>query len=295
MRLCIKCNNCGKEFYITKSRFEKNMTHCCCKQCSIDLKKSIAREKRKCLHCGKDFIALKRTEQKFCCVECHNIWQKGKNVGVNNPKFTSQEMQCDYCNKTIYVPPHRIKKGVSHFCSEECRKKWYSQIWSQSEDWKIKSKIRAVQIMKQNPVRNSTPQIFVNNILDDMGLKYENEYDCKYFSIDNYLMDSGLMIEIMGDYWHCNPNKFCQNEITKRMKIRISRDKAKHTYIKKYYGIEILYIWEQDCKNKEFITSLIEDYVLSNGELSDYNSFNYYYEDKKVQNKKDIIQPYFLL
>ena len=48
------------------------------------------------------------------------------------------------------------------------------------------------------------------------------------------------MIEVMGDYWHCNPIKFPESEITDRMKDRIERDKAKHSYVIQTYGVEIL-------------------------------------------------------
>ena len=40
-----------------------------------------------------------------------------------------------------------------------------------------------------------------------MGIKFENEYNCKYYSIDNYLLEYNLMIECMGTYWHTD-NRF---------------------------------------------------------------------------------------
>lgn len=38
-----------------------------------------------------------------------------------------------------------------------------------------------------------------------MNIKYINEKTFKYYSVDNYLVDYNLIIEIMGDYFHANP------------------------------------------------------------------------------------------
>lgn len=74
------------------------------------------------------------------------------------------------------------------------------------------------------------------------------------------------------------------------------RDKRKNTYIKKYYNINILYLWESDIlNNQQLCKSLILYYIKNNGLLSDYNSFNYSLIDNKVTLKSNIINPYFMI
>ena len=66
--------------------------------------------------------------------------------------------------------------------------------------------------------------------------------------------------------------------------------------LKKYYNIEILYLWESDILNNlSLCKALIAEYISNNGVLKDYNSFNYQLDtltNKLVKNKN--INPYFI-
>ena len=74
----------------------------------------------------------------------------------------------------------------------------------------------------------------------------------------------------------------------------IIRDKRKNTYIKKYYNIDILYLWESDINNNPIICEkLIEKYIKNDGKLDDYNSFNFLLCDNILKLKNEIINPYF--
>lgn len=115
----------------------------------------------------------------------------------------------------------------------------------------------------------------------------------KYYAIDNYLTDYNLMIEVQGDYWHCNPTIFT-DKMRKNQFDRISKDKSKHTYVKNKYNIEILYLWEDDLyKNEELCKKLIQLYIRNKGILLNYNSFNYHLnEDNTMSINSEIIIPY---
>lgn len=76
-------------------------------------------------------------------------------------------------------------------------------------------------------------------------------------------------------------------------KKRIPRDKAKHTYIKKYYEIEILYLWENDIYNNiDVCVELIKKYIQKDGVLENYHSFNYHINDGILTLNNNIITPY---
>lgn len=139
----------------------------------------------------------------------------------------------------------------------------------------------------------SKPQKMIDALLNNMKIKYEREYNITYYSVDNYLLHDNLMIEVQGDYWHGNPNKF-NDTLTKQQYKRISRDKAKHTYIKKTFGIEVLYLWENDIYNNlELCEKLIKLYIKTNGILKNYHSFNYYIdENSNICLKKNLVTPY---
>lgn len=139
---------------------------------------------------------------------------------------------------------------------------------------------------------NSKPQQTVDTMLSKLNLEYVKEYCIKYYSVDNYLPQYNLMIEVQGDYWHCSPIKF-PNKICLSQFNKITKDKAKHTYIKTYYNIEVIYLWETDINNKSCLCKkLIQEYVNNNGKLSNYHSFNYSIVGEKLCLNENIIIPY---
>jgi very-short-patch-repair endonuclease len=128
-----------------------------------------------------------------------------------------------------------------------------------------------------------------------MGVKYINEHPFTYYAVDNYLIDNNLIVEVMGDYWHSNPCKYNTVDDLNNMQInRITTDKAKHSYIKNQYGIEILYLWEHDiCNNPKLCKLLIDYYIANNGILNNYHSFNYSIDnDNNIIINKKLIIPY---
>ena len=287
----IQCEYCGKTVYKTLSQFNKREHNFYSNKCQSLLKREQTFEHRCCEICGKDFYVSKKSTQRFCSRECQNQWQIG-NTGFQNKRFEGGLLNCKFCGKEFLVGKYKYDDGKDHFCSAQCRRDWYSSVWSQSNEWKEASRKRAVQILSTKPAITQTkPQIKLNEILDELGIRYINEQSFVYYSIDNYLPDYNLAIEVMGDYWHSSPLKYT-DKINDKQKHIVSRDKAKHTYISKQYGIEILYLWESDIiKNKSVCSSLIQKYINQNGVLANYHSFNYFIENNQLSIKDKLIIP----
>lgn len=204
-------------------------------------------------------------------------------------------LNCIYCGKEIYRLESHIKNNNNTFCSLQCSAKWKSENMS-GENSPVFGKISALwtEEMRRNKAKQqieylkatdfsysmTKPQLITNNLLDSMNIQYTNEYDCKYYLVDNYLTESNLMIEVQGNFFHCNPTMNCKN--SREIKIK-AKDKSKHTYIKKYHSIEVLYLWEYDIENNlDVCKKLIEKYINNNGILNDYHSFNYYLENDEL-------------
>jgi len=271
------CANCGKEF-TRKFRARSNRVFCCNK-CVGEYSSKQSQDKRICEFCNKTFITIHSDPKRFCSIKCQNDWQRANpRVGENHPSYNhdfskeQRTLKCQYCGKEYEVSPHLI--DTSKFCSRQCKHAGMIQAARLQKTWAQRT--------------NSLPQQKINKLLEDMGIKYQNEYDCGlFFTVDNYCVDSGLMIEVMGTYWHADIRKNTLiNEIQKR---DIIQDKRKKTYIFHKFGINILYLWEEDInKNLELCKQLIELYLDNNGKLEDYNSFNYVIENNQItlsQNK----------
>lgn len=269
-----------------------------------------------CDNCEKPFTIkrhmYKRNEHHYCSHECYAMHKSivvGK--GKNNSQYNRIKTVCTNCGKEIEVIPYDMKKtnmfgDNNNFCSQECyweyRGKYYINEKSPkygihlSQEQKIKMKEGLFNSYKNGNNRlNNKIQQSVNSMLDKNGIKYEREYFIKYYSIDLYLPDYNLMIEVMGDYWHGSPLKYNTEkyQLNDTQLNDIIRDKRKHTYVKKYKGIEILYLWEADIKeHPEMCESLILEYINKKGHLANYHSFNWEQDGNILTLKNRIIHPY---
>lgn len=291
----ITCKNCGKIFYRRLQHIQSHENQFCCQNCANDYFHKLKSEIRRCEICGKEINVSKLSTQRFCSIECQGKWQSSQ-INELNPRSKKEKIQCDYCGEYFWEKQYKIKDFKNHFCCKECRQNWYSEVFSQDESYKEKCRIRGAFLLSQrsnkNDKINSKPQLIANSLLDKLHIEYEREKQFLYYSVDNYLIKYNLIIEIQGDYWHCNPIKY-KNQISEIQSGVIRKDKAKHTYIKKEYGIDILYLWENDLyNNPDLCQELIRLYVDKKGILDNYNSFNYQLINDKINFSINKITPY---
>ena len=269
-----------------------------------------------CEYCGNTAeytpSAYTKTTHHYCSQECY---YKDKSRisphGKDSIYYNRVETFCTNCGSKIEVTPFDYNKknrfGDSHnFCSQECyweyRGKYYVGDKSNSNliDWtpELINKMRenkAKSMSGENRL-NTKPQLIVNSFLDELNIRYTREYCVKYYSIDNYLDDYNLMIEVMGDYWHSNPIRYNHDkyELNDYQLNGIHRDKLKYSYIKNHCNIEILYLWETDImKHPDVCKALINAYINNDGTLDNYNSFNYSIsENNSLILNSNLIIPY---
>jgi endogenous inhibitor of DNA gyrase (YacG/DUF329 family) len=228
-----------------------------------------------------------------CEIGIKNLELIGDNKGENSPRWVEKvNYKCEICGKPLSMTQKRFGVYEHHFCSTECRVQFLSeylkgennpytgdrsQLWD--EDMKKAAAERAINRLCEGDfkLKKTQPEMTIRDSLTEMNVKYTEEYNCKYYLVDYYLSDCNLMIEVQGNFYHCNPVMNLEN--SRQSKI-IHKDKSKHTYIKKYKNIEILYLWEKDIKeNLELCNKLIQYYIEQNGVLENYHSFNYMLND----------------
>ena len=229
--------------------------------------------------------------------------QKFKVRGELHPSYVERiKVICPTCNKEFEVLESSTKGKNNVFCSRECVGKWRSEnqrgennplfgrgeeLWT--EEMRKRKAEQQIKILLNTDFKSkkTKPQKITDNLLEELKLEYENEFDCKYYLIDNYIKEHNLMIEVQGNFFHCNPTMDIKNSRSKKI---ISKDKSKHTYVKNKYGIEILYLWEYDLINNiKMCKKLIEEYVSKEGNLNNYHSFNYCLDENnnlcEIENK----------
>ena len=287
------CEVCGKTVLQKQTDYDRHKHHYCSQTCSAIGTHQLNSEERVCEICGAKFTVRKSVKQRFCGTKCQSEWQRTQ-TGELSTHFHQEEVECEWCHKRFSVRQSKANDGRHHFCSTECRQKWYATIWSQADEWKEASRKRAAQMISDNLIFSvhSAPQIIVNHLLDSIGVQYENEHLLGGYSIDNYLTDYGLSIEVMGDFWHCSVMKF--DNISQPIQIKnVNRDRRKRRYIYQQTGSYALYLWESDViDHQDLCVKLIQLYLTNGGRLDNYNSFNYHVSGDVAILNDTIIKPY---
>lgn len=111
-------------------------------------------------------------------------------------------------------------------------------------------------------------QDFARDFLDKLGIEYVWQYEARDIkrTYDYYISKSNLIIEIDGDYWHSNPEKFDLNNLNPTQKKNRRVDKLKDEWAA-IHGIPIMRIWENDIRtNPKEVMQRLKDrlYIESN-------------------------------
>jgi len=293
------CVNCNKEYTRRQQSGRDYQNNFCCLECELDYKHKEKWEFRKCEICNEEFECKKSSTKRFCSPQCQSKWQSEYLIGENavgyNHGVSKEErtLTCEWCNTSFEVKPYEI--DTVRFCSKECRQDWFAKEYSQTEEFREQSAIRAAKMLEDDVFNQRVTgiQITINSILDKLKINNKPEKAFGKVTVDNYLIDSGLMIENMGTFYHCDYRKYPL--ITyERQVTRIRMDKIKHSYLKNNHNIEVLYLWEEEINNNpKLCETLIKLYVDNNGELKNYHSFNYKLNKIGEIELNDIVeQPY---
>lgn len=95
---------------------------------------------------------------------------------------------------------------------------------------------------------------FAHEFLDKLHINYQWQFEAKDIQrfYDFYLPDSNILIEIDGDYYHANPEKYDVNNwdsLTPTQKRDIAVDNLKNKWAL-LHGIPIYRFWEDDIRHK---------------------------------------------
>lgn len=316
-RIKVECSTCNVEFEKLPSEMRSKL-HFCTSSCrnKFFVLNNPNPQKEKilvgCDQCDTKFkvhesITLKNNWH-FCSRECYAKYRSEKLIGDKVYNYQNLHATCDNCNCSTKVTKYYLDKTKNIFCSQECyyeyRGKYYiGENHPQFGSVKTPEQIEQMRIRTAKriangefPQTNTTIQIKTRELLSTLTYDFDEEIQMKYYVLDFYDVHKNLAIEVMGDYWHANPIKYPDyNTLHEIQKKDIKRDKSKKTYLRKYHGINVLYLWEIDInKRLDVCEELIKLYNDSDGILHDYNSYNYEIINEELILKKDIIKPYFM-
>jgi very-short-patch-repair endonuclease len=138
--------------------------------------------------------------------------------------------------------------GIGRIHSKETRKK-------QSDS--------AVKNILKNPLTYHTSKLEekFKVILDVLDIEYKHFFFASKVNkiFDFYLPKYNILIEVDGDFWHCNPEVY-QKPICKTQEISLENDKLKNKWAQDN-GYKLLRFWENDINNniKQVKQTLLEN------------------------------------
>lgn len=110
-------------------------------------------------------------------------------------------------------------------------------------------------------IENTSIELQCEEILKELQIPFKSQvtirnkdYPKSRYRLD-FLIGTNLVIEVYGNFWHCNP-KIYPKPIYTLQKENRGRGRKKVAYLKKY-GYNLLIIWESEFKNPEKVKKKI--------------------------------------
>lgn len=233
----IHCIQCGILFYLPPSRAKRHEQFC-----SRKCQSEFASVTKECPVCHKEFTVNKSIAYRYtvCSDECRRA-----QVDANGLKVYSGLVHtCERCGKKFTTSEKRYDR---HFCSEECRRptrivkcevcgKEFRAIPSD-----VDRRFCSFACYRKSHTETSIEKL-VRLELEAASINHVQEYKQGRYSIDFYLPESNIALEVDGTYWHQNK----------------ARDERKTKFLSSK-GLRVVRIAESEIRNAHNLDRLIMD------------------------------------
>lgn len=227
------CQVCKKEFSFYGNKSPKY----CSRKCYFSVPKIKQGYNLECAICNTTFYVEKSSRQKCCSKYCGDIYQ-------TRAKLT---IKCKICDKVFTKQPSLVKLNRGKYCSLSCR--------DADPEVKLRLLNQSAQQMLAKP---NKLEVKLYTDLEALQIKYIPQYIVNdKFTVDAYLPDVKIVIQVDGDYWHGNSEIYkVLNSVQQKRK---NYDKSQDAYMDKI-GIKVIRFWESDIKlNPNLIIEKLRD------------------------------------
>lgn len=250
-KICQRCNS------IFTTDWKHKAQQFCSKTCMYEWRKNKSWEEVECKHCKTIFKRRKnerhpRTNKKrmFCSNDCslkseHRKRILRKWIKNNNPMSNSESVQKIFDTK---LKNH----GDGHYNNPEQVSSTTLKRYGVKRGYQI-NPANGHSISKiQKTVYKEVKKIYKNAKLEE----YLKDAD---MSVDIFVPDKKIVIEVNGDYWHMNPLKYIATDYNKSMHMTAqdvwNRD-AKRISNLKILGYTVYSVWEKEIREKTYILNI---------------------------------------
>lgn len=112
----------------------------------------------------------------------------------------------------------------------------------------------------RSKVKETRPEREFRSILTELNYSFRAQYNVHGFLFDFYIPDHNVLVEVDGDYWHGNPDKFPDPSSMQRKNRR--RDRLKSNTAQRE-GYRVIRFWESDIhKDPDQIKRQLKQFIL---------------------------------
>ena len=136
------------------------------------------------------------------------------------------------------------------------------EYWGKEEN-REKQRKKRVKYLKDYQYNNKTIlESRFGDLLESIGVDFIFQYTICGFNFDYYLPKYDLVIEVDGDFYHCNPIKYPNGPIYETQKTTIKNDDKKNKICEGSDGLKLLRFWETDINDKpEWVIGELKRYL----------------------------------
>ena len=145
---------------------------------------------------------------------------------------------------------------------------WKTEEYKQftRDRWNSYSDEEKTKLLNMGKKRKGTISLFEKKIVSclmDLGIELETQFKFKkYFhKYDIRIKNTNILIEINGDFWHANPNKYNASDIlkfssTNHIKAEdVWKKDERNKNFAENNNYKVLYVWESDIEGKNDVES----------------------------------------
>jgi G:T-mismatch repair DNA endonuclease (very short patch repair protein) len=175
-------------------------------------------------------------------------WNKGKQYTDEQLKVYQAAAAKPERKEKISKALKGKKKSPEHVAKIKADRQKY---WS-DRTHRLEQRERRMQYIINNGLGYSSKlELVFKEILDTLGIKYIEQFYARDIKAlyDFKIKNKKILIEVDGDYWHCNPNLEKFKTPTKQWHFdNIARDEIKNKWAEEN-GYKLIRFWENDIVN----------------------------------------------
>lgn len=248
------CDLCQKVF--TRRRVDiKTEVTLCSRECRNNYLKlnnpnpKVEKITVKCHICRKSFQVYpskyKSQDYFMCSRTCYKKHRSDNLHSSSIYNYQNTFVECAMCKKEVKTSQWYTENRKHLFCSQECywrhRREFYTEFYYKSD------------LNEARPETN--PERLVREWLEEKEISFKQEcpFLRKYY-VDFFLTEYKVIVEVYGDYWHCNPSVYDTDKNDKTKKpvneyqqklIESDYDNIRQKELESY-GFSVVILWESD-------------------------------------------------